>query len=364
MFLNDIYITSLGTRLGRRLDLDQAVADGRYPAAEHVANALLGVTVSEDEFAPDLAVAAVRQALERAGTDVVPEDVRLLLHASAYFQGQDMWTPASYIQHHTLGGSAPAVELDQKSNGGMAALSLAAGFLAGCDDSASVLVTTGERFCPPGFDRFRTESGTVMADGGTALVLGRRPGFARVVSCALTSDSSLEHMYRGRGLKDAPASGDKPLNMRARKTDFMRRNVNDLEAISLRIAGGIGDCIRQVLAEAKCDADDIRRFVMPNNGRTVRWWTMLADMGVGPERTTWEFGRRISHLGSGDQTAGLDHLLTTGQLQAGDRVLLAGSGYGFNWGAAVLEILHIPSWAVAGTGTGREADVTAPAPQD
>jgi 3-oxoacyl-[acyl-carrier-protein] synthase III len=345
MLLDNVYLESLGVHLGRRLDLDDAVADGRYTSAEHTANGLLGVTVSDDLFAPDLAVAATRQALERSAAD--PADVRLLLHATAYFQGEDMWTPASYIQHRTIGGNAPAVEMDQKSNGSLAALSLAAGFLAGCDDNAGALITTGERFCLPGFDRFRTEGGTVMADGGTAMLVTRRPGFARVVNCVLTSDSSLEGMYRGGTLKDAPASGDTPLNMRRRKNDFMRKNLSDLEAISEKVAGGIGDCIRQALDEAGTHADDIRRFVMPNNGKGGRWWTMLADMGVGTERTAWEFGREISHLGSGDQAAGLDHLLRTGALAPGDRVVLAGAGYGFNWGAAVIEIQHLPAWATA-----------------
>ncbi|MYV49616.1 hypothetical protein GT031_29720 [Streptomyces sp. SID2888] len=341
--MNDIYLESLGVRLGRRVDLDDAVADGRYAATEHIANALLTVTVSDDEFAPDLAVAALRQALGRGMVN--PADVRLLLHASTYFQGQDVWTPSSYIQHHTIGGGAPAMEVDQKSNGGLAALSLASAFLSGCDEEAAVVITTGERFCLPGFDRFRTESGTVMADGGTALVLGRRPGFARVLSCVLTSDPSLEGMYRGRQLKDAPAPGTKPLDMRGRKADFMRKHLSDLESISLRIASGIGACIREVLEEAKTGVDDVRRFVMPNNGQTVRWWSMLADMGVGLDRTTWEFGRTIGHLGAGDQVAGLDHLLSTGGLSVGDRVVVAGTGYGFNWGAAVLEILHVPDWA-------------------
>jgi len=349
MLLNDIYLESLGVRLGLRVNLNDAVADGRYSSTECVANALLAVTVSDDVFAPDLTIAAVNQAMARSAVD--PERVRLLLHASTYFQGQDMWTPSSYIQHSTIGGSAPAMEVDQKSNGGLAALSLASGFLAGCDDHQIVMITTGERFCLPGFDRFRTESGTVMADGGTALLLGRRPGFARVLSCAMLSDSSLEGLYRGRGLKDAPASGDKPLNMRGRKADFMRRRLDDLEMVSLQIASGIGTCIRQALDEAKTHADDVRRFVMPNNGQTVRWWSMLADMGVTLDRTTWQFGRGISHLGAGDQTAGLDHLLTTGQLKAGDRVVLAGTGYGFNWGAAVLEILHVPAWAAASAAT-------------
>jgi 3-oxoacyl-[acyl-carrier-protein] synthase-3 len=93
---------------------------------------------------------------------------------------------------------------------------------------------------------------------------------------------------------------------------------------------------------------DIRRFVMPNNGQTVRWWGMLADMGIDLDRTTWEFGRTVGHLGAGDQVAGLDHLLASDALAAGDLVVLAGSGYGFNWGAAVIEVIHVPDWAEAG----------------
>ncbi len=345
MLLHDVYIDALGVRLGEQLDLADAVADGRYPASEHTANGLLGAVCSDDEFAPDMAITAVRQAMERGSVD--PADIRLLLHASTYFQGQDIWTPASYIQQHTFGGRAPSIEVDQKSNGGMAALGLAVSYLSACDDDGAVVITTGERFCAPGWDRFRSESGTVMSDGGTAMVLSRRPGFARILSSVLTSDPSLEGMYRGRKLKDAPASGDKPINMRARKTEFMRKHMSDLEAISLQVAGGVGACMREALDEAKTDVADVRRFVMPNVGQTVRWWQMLAEMGIGKDRTTWEFGRTISHLGAGDQVAGLDHLLAAGELEPGDRVVIAGTGYGFNWGCAVLEIVSNPSWSTA-----------------
>ncbi|MBW4704214.1 MULTISPECIES: ketoacyl-ACP synthase III family protein [unclassified Micromonospora] len=341
--MNEVYFDSVGVRLGRRLDLREAVADGRYPDAEYVGNALLAVCVSDDEFAPDLAVAAARQALDRRQPSAA--DVRLLLHHGTYFQGQDVWTPSSYVQQQTIGGSAPAMEIDQKSNGGLAGLLIGASFLSACPDDATVLMTTGERFCLPGFDRFRTESGTVMADGGTALLLSSRPGFARVLSCVLNADPSLEAMYRGTRLKDAPHAGDKPLDLRGRKARFMRKNLDDLEDISQRIASGFCDTIGQALDEAKVAAADVRRFVLPNNGRTVRWWTMLAEMGVPDDRTTWEFGRRVGHLGAGDQVAGLEHLLTTGCLAVGDHVVLAGSGYGFNWGAAVLEIVTIPDWA-------------------
>ncbi|MEV7966477.1 ketoacyl-ACP synthase III family protein [Sphaerisporangium sp. NPDC088356] len=345
MLITDIYIDSVGVRLGEPVDLADVVADGRYAATEYTANGLTGAVVS-DEFPPDLAIAAARQALDRGATS--PSDVRLLLHATAYYQGQDMWTPSAYIQQHTIGGRAPSMEVDQKSNGGMAALALAVTYLSACDgDDDGVMVTTGERFCLPGWDRFKSEGGTVMADGGTAILLTRRPSFARIVSVVLTSDSTLEGMYRGRTLRDAPASSEKPLNMRSRKTDFMRRRMNDLDDISRRVAGGVGECMREALAEAKTEASDVRRFVMPNIGQTVYWWTLLKEMGVGLDRTTWEYGRTISHLGAGDQAAGLDHLLLHDELEPGDRVVLAGAGYGFNWGCAVLEIIAKPGWSAS-----------------
>ncbi|MFF3764295.1 ketoacyl-ACP synthase III family protein [Streptomyces sp. NPDC001922] len=344
MLLNDIYLDAIGVRLGRPTDLADAVAEGRYPSAEYTANALLGAVVS-DEFAPDMAVRAVRQAMERSAAR--PADVRMILHASTYYQGQDMWTPASYIQQQTIGGNAPAVDVDQKSNGGVAALSLGAAYLAACDDDAAVLLTTGERFCDPGFDRYRSESGTVMADGATATVLTRRPGFARVLATVLTADPTLEEMYRGRSLRDAPASGDKPLDMRSRKKLFMRSRLRDLEKISEQVAGGVGDCMGRALSEAKTELAEVRRFVLPNVGQTVRWWSVLAGMGVGHERTTWDFGRGIGHLGAGDQALGLHHLVATGAVEPGDRVVLAGTGYGFNWGCAVVEILDTPRWGGA-----------------
>ncbi|MGC5346232.1 ketoacyl-ACP synthase III family protein [Streptomyces sp. DT24] len=343
MHSNDIYIDSIGVRLGRSIDLADAVADGRYSASEYQANGLLRAVVSDDEFAPDMTIAAVRQAMGRGSAAAA--DVRLMLHASTYFQGQDVWTPASYIQQHTIGGRATSIEVDQKSNGGLASLSLGVAYLAACDDDAAVLLTTGERFCEPGWDRFRSESGTVMADGGTAAVLTRRPGFARVLSTVMISDPTLEEMYRGDGLRDAAAPSDKPLNMRTRKKKFMRGRVHELENISRQIAGGVGDCMMEALAESKTEVADVKSFVLPNVGLTVLWWSMLRDMGVGQERTTWEFGRNIGHLGSGDQIAGLNHLVEARALEPGDRVVLAGSGYGFNWGCTVVEILGAPKWS-------------------
>ncbi|WBB81895.1 ketoacyl-ACP synthase III family protein [Micromonospora sp. WMMD882] len=343
MRLKDVHIASIGVHLGRSVDLAEAVAAGRYDEAEYTANGLVRAVVAEDEFPADMAVTAVRQAMDRCPVD--PADIRLMLHASLFFQGQDMWTPASYIQRYTIGGAAPSIEVDQKSSGGTAALGLAVSYLSNCDPDSAVLITTADRFGEPGWDRFRSESGTVMGDGATATVLTRRPGFARVLSTVLTADPTLEEMYRGDGFKTAAHSGDKPMDLRRRKKAFMRGRMLELEQISLRIASGVGDCMRTALEEADTKLDDVSRVVLPNIGLTVRWWSVLKEMGVERDRTSWDWGRTIGHLGAGDQFAGLEHLVRQGQVRPGDRVVLAASGHGFNWGAAVVEILDTPDWA-------------------
>jgi hypothetical protein len=45
----------------------------------------------------------------------------------------------------------------------------------------------------------------------------------------------------------------------------------------------------------------------------------------------------VGHLGGGDQAAGLNHLVESGQLASGDYVLVLGNGLGSNWTCAVIQ---------------------------
>ena len=121
-----------------------------------------------------MAARAARIVMARSGAS--PSDIRLVLHASIYYQGQELWAPASYVQRAAVGNDCPAFWLGQVSNGGMGAMDLAATHLAATPESSSVLITTGDRFSPPGFDRWNSDPGTVYADGGTALLLTRGAG--------------------------------------------------------------------------------------------------------------------------------------------------------------------------------------------
>ncbi|MEV7780090.1 ketoacyl-ACP synthase III family protein [Kitasatospora sp. NPDC088351] len=338
---NELTITGLGVFMPPATPLSEAVETGRYDPRDNRLNQLVATRISAAESAPDMAVSAGRLALGRSGHE--PGEISLVLHASLYHQGQDFWTPASYIQHHTVSGGGPAVHIQQGSNGGLAAWELAACFMAADSSRSAALVTTADRYCDPGFDRWNSDIGVVYADGATATVLSRRAGFAQICSMVSTSDPELEEMCRDTtGFTDRPHQDDRPLDLRTRKQRYVQKA--GYGWIAERLVSGTERNIRQALDEADTDLRSIRRVVLPNLGRGTLEWEFLEPMEIGPERTLWDWGRHVSHLGAGDQAAGLAHLAETGQLRPGDHVLLVGVGIGFSWTSVVVRIDSPPVW--------------------
>jgi 3-oxoacyl-[acyl-carrier-protein] synthase III len=75
--------------------------------------------------------------------------------------------------------------------------------------------------------------------------------------------------------------------------------------------------------------------------------SVAGPLGIPLERTNWEAGRSIGHIGPCDHVVSLDRMLRSGELIAGDYALLVSWGGGWNTTTAVLRILHVPDWARA-----------------
>ncbi|MFB7244245.1 ketoacyl-ACP synthase III family protein [Streptomyces populi] len=342
---NDMYIAGLGTRLPSPEPAETAVSEGRYSAQEFKDNELLSVLVSEEEPAVDMAAAAGRQAMARSGRSA--EDVRLLLHAHTYHQGEDLWTPATYVQQRTIGGGAPSIQLNHACDGGMASLHLAIPYLLAGPAGGAALLTTGDRFAPPGFNRWSSDIGLAFGDGGTAMVAARGGGVARILATHSSSDPYFEGLYRDteRGFTDAPHLEGTPLDLRGRKIRFAQRE--GVDAVIDRLSAALVENVEQVLADADVGMDQLAKLVLPNLGKPLLSWQLLAPLKIDLDRSPWEWGRRTGHLGAGDQFAGLTYLFESGQLRRGDLVLLAGVGIGYCWTTAVLQVLSVPEWSGA-----------------
>ncbi|MFI8997834.1 ketoacyl-ACP synthase III family protein [Streptomyces sp. NPDC053542] len=334
-----LYVAGTGLHLPAAVAAEAAVDAGLCDPRAVRRMRMRSVCVSDAESGPEMAVHAARAALRQAGTR--PDHIGLVLHACTYHQGHDLWAPASYVQRMAVGNACLSVEVRQLSNGGMAAMELAAAHLSAHPDRHSALVTTGDRFCPPGFDRWNTDPGTVCGDGGTAMVLSTRGGFARVRSLVTVSDPELEHMGRGADpFSDAPLGARSPISIETHRTALAKEfGMNELLK---RLTVGQLEAYEQALADAETAATAVDRFVLPNLGHPKMDFQFFRALGIEERRTTWTWGSGIGHLGAGDQIAGLTHLMDTGALPPGATCVLLGAGAGFSWSAAVLDIVDTP----------------------
>lgn len=339
-----ISIAASASWLPRRVRTKDAEARGECPPGTEEQLGVESVTVSDGLSGPEMAARAARIVMARSGAS--PSDIRLVLHASIYYQGQELWAPASYVQRAAVGNDCPAFWLGQVSNGGMGAIDLAATHLAAAPESSSVLITTGDRFSPPGFDRWNSDPGTVYADGGTALLLTRGRGFARLLSIASTSRPELEAMHRGTApFGTVPFTYRDRVDLGACKDEFIAEAGRSFTLAQM--ADGQRQAVKDALARSGTELADIDWFVLPHLGRRRLSATFFVPFGIDPERSTWRWGRTVGHLGAGDQFSGLTYLVESGAAQPGQRILMAGVGAGFSWTCAVVEIEDRPPWAVA-----------------
>jgi 3-oxoacyl-[acyl-carrier-protein] synthase III len=345
---NGIYVSSSAAYLGRTVeDVRDAVAEGRYDAQECKLDGYLHVRVSENNESPaEMAVAAAKRALDRAQAG--HENIVFVIHGGSGAQGLYYWPTASYIQRETVAGTAYALEVKQASNSGMAALELAAAYLLTKPAPSAALVTTADSYNMPHFDRYRSERGQPRGDGASAIVLshGNAEGaVAKLLSTASAGESTHERMYRGdQPWEKVPGANGWPANLRIRIKEYLRRGAR-VEDIVATLASNQHKVIDSALGEAGIGIDEVARFVFPNTGLTVvNWEARKRDYGIDVIKSTWEWGRHIGHMGGTDQAAGFTYLLESRSVQPGDYVLLTGTGAGFSFSAAVLEVLRLPEW--------------------
>lgn len=341
------FISGLGVHLPPTVTVDWAVAQGLYPADEAKTGELRGVAVAGEVPAPELALRAARLAFDRCGRR--PEDIDLLLYVDAWHQGPDGWLPHHYLQHHLVGGNPLAAEIRQGCNGMFSAFELAARYLpTGVHRSA--LLVAADNFGTPLVDRWRTGPGFIVGDGASSLVLTTEPGFAELLAVRSVTMPELEGLHR-MGEPEFPpgVTLGRPMELANRAAEFKKMATGraDLMGVWLNLYTRMLDTIQPSLAEAGITLSDVRRVAFPNSGREVVEQRWMAALDLPLSASTWDFGRDIGHISASDQVIALDHLLTTGEIGAGDHVLLVGIGPGVTLSSAVIRIHHVPSWYAA-----------------
>jgi 3-oxoacyl-[acyl-carrier-protein] synthase-3 len=340
-----LYVHGVAAVLGDRESTADAVAEGRYDPQLAELDGYLSTSVHPPGAAVLQGVRAGNLALHRAGFDSA--DCSLVLHAYVGFQGLDDFASATYLQRECVGGSANAIEVKQASNGGLSALEVAAAHLTARRDDSFVLIVTSDLFHPPVTGHYLTP-GTVFGDGATAVVVSRRPGWARLLATSSVADTTHEGIQRGgEPWTTHPGAGGWPIATSSRIEGYVKEHGEEVFVdLVERIGRAERRTIDDVLADAGSTAEQVTRWVFPNMGLSLTDWDARKSHGAPMERSTWEWGRRVGHLGGGDQYAALEHLVTTGEVGVNDLVLLHGAGIGFTYTSALVQVAGVPDWSV------------------
>jgi 3-oxoacyl-[acyl-carrier-protein] synthase-3 len=316
---------------------------GRYVPARSIGNdeldAMLGEPVGEwlvanvgirnrhvmadDEATSDLAVAAGRQALGRAG--LAPEDLDLIIVAT---DTPDFVSPATatVVQAKLAAWNAGTFDVNCACAAWVTALDTAARYVATDPDYDRVLVV-GAYGMTRYVDWTDKYTATLFADGAGAVVLAAsdEPGF---LGGAIEADGSYYDalgIFTGGTARPATletiAAAGKP------RVEFARKipstfNLDHWPPLT-----------RKAVAKAGVTLDDIDLFLFTQlNLRTIE--AVMADLSQPMSKTHWIMDK-WGYTGSACIPMALDDAVENGRLASGDLVAFCASGGGVSLAAGV-----------------------------
>jgi 3-oxoacyl-[acyl-carrier-protein] synthase III len=234
---------------------------------------------------------------------------------------------------------ATGVEVAQGANGALAAIQLAAGWLALAPESSSALVTTSLNAGSAYLDRWRSAgTKTILGDGGAAAVLGHGSGIARVDSINSMMVPGLEGLYRGSTPLFDEGRMRQTVNVTERGREFAHKNGMEVLDLIKEATRMKAESAHQALSEAGIEPKDLARVVHTHANPAVIDMSVMHPLGLDLDRSSWGFGRTVGHIGAADHLLGLEHFIVSGAVGPGDHVLLIGRANGCNISSAVVTI--------------------------
>ncbi len=348
MRLSNFFIESIGLYLPESQSTESAVADGRLDADTRKKGGWTGTAVAGHISGPEMAVIATQEALSRSRYNA--EDLALILYGGTGTQGIPGWPPHHYLQRKAIGGTAAAVGIDAGCNSTLLGFSLAAGYLSLLPTATAALIAGADNWSSPLFDRYgyaegATDRGSNLGDAASAVIVSTETGFARVESLVNGSLPEFEPMYRLPGplfppCFDIAAAAD----VAARTRSFIQRHPEKLPRLMSDFVRTRHNLIVNALADAEIAMSDVRRVTHVFSGTSRYIDALLAPFGKASEAGMLDYGRDLGHLSVSDHPAALTHLVVTGQIGVGDRVLMVNNGAGMSLTVAVIRIESIPQW--------------------
>ena len=349
MTTHDIYLAGAGMFLPPPVSTQVGLDSGRLAPELLRATKARSVRVAGDTPAPDLAIAAVKEAVGRSG--LAPDQIDLLTYSPVWHQGPECWSAPHYVLRYGVGRDMPAIQLTQACNGGLAALDMAASYLEASPERNGAVIAAAENFGSPLVDRWSSCASCILGDSGTALVLSKTGGFARVLSTVLDSAIELEDIDRtGQQMFPPRTTDGLPMNHQEVIERYLVNYQKMMPPFVGIVMASIRKTIERALGEAGIGTSDIARICHINSTDTYHEMFLYDQLGLDPSAGTREFGRDVGHLGAGDTLAAFTHLVETGQVKTGDNVVLISTAPGHAAACAVVRMIDEPHWTIPAEG--------------
>ncbi|GAA0573313.1 ketoacyl-ACP synthase III family protein [Paractinoplanes ferrugineus] len=320
--------------------VEDAVATGKLAASEVERIGVAQLSVSSRWSGPEMAVEAARAALTRANWD--PSRVGLVLQTWIYHQGHDMWSPPHFVASQLGTPDALAYAVQQGCNGGAQALQVAAMHLAADPGIGAALITSGDRFLPPGFERWNCDYGLGFGDGGSAALLHHgdgEPDDWALVSLASATAADLELMLRhGDEFSPTPLWHSSYIDLKRPKKSYM--NAYGKERFGEIATTMIRKVVVDSIHDARLEIDDprIKYIALPRLGDYLLDGIYLPVLSDALKAEQLRFGAKTGHLGCGDFLSNLADLRDHVPLEPGDVALVVSGGAAWTWSSAVVQV--------------------------
>jgi len=265
-----------------------------------------------EERLTDVAAAASRRALARAGTEAGELDLVVVGTLTA---DERMPNAAAALAHELSAHGAGTIEVNAACTGFLTVLSVGAAQVEA--GRAERVLVVGADFVSRITDLDSKQTGMLFADGAGAVVLAPTPaGAGRVGPVLLRHDASApDSLYLAR---EAGAT----IEMDGHET--FKHAVNRMAEVA-----------KEVVAAAGLTLADVDVFAFHQaNGRIVS--AVGERLGLDPARVV-DCIERIGNMSAASVPYALEVAHADGRLRNGTRVLLAAFGGGFTWGGALIE---------------------------
>jgi 3-oxoacyl-[acyl-carrier-protein] synthase-3 len=286
--------------------------------------------ISEGQVPADLAEAASRQALERAGLE--PSDIDCIVLATLSSQADFPGT--SFFLQERLGGTMPCFDLRAQCSGFLFGLGVARGFVASGQFRRVLLVgcevhSTGIDVSSEGRD-----VAVLFGDGAGAVVVEANTDPSDPADI-LAVQMHAEGKYAKKLWIEAPGSGHLPTRLTpevlARKAHFPKM---DGKFVFKHAVTRMPEVLGEALAAAGVKAEDIALFLFHQANLRINEYVANAL-----QLPTAKLRNNIQRYGN-CSAASIPMLLAEahqeGALERGQLVSMTGFGSGFSWGSAVV----------------------------